>query len=538
MPATASRKIERGRSTILQPRPASENSEEITQPTTYSSCSNGENHADIRPVMLKRNIRRMDNRPQRDRIKERRTSSQNSSGYGGVNSYRSRRGIGTSKSPKIDSVSNKKSVEVKPSNPPSKIFEDIFGKENTGKKKKHTVYGKSSQPSSQNTESSQPRSSQTSQTSPGQKLKSIKLPLSDSEKSDEESSAFKPPSSEFLDYVFSESPDTKSSTIAHGISAYSSCTSSPVAKRKLINSPTTAIVKKELPIPKLKLPKVLNETLESYSSDPPGSFGSSFQKSENELGENRTKLLFKAYNDLDFDDDDDDVPTSSDMTARSFDTENIDEYPSTSSPARCPMCNEPVSPTELRSRGNMNTRRQEQFCLAHRKKSAIKEWEINRYPQINWNNLDDRISKHHLYLKNLINGEDSYYRKLLQDKIDQGKDRNLRTTTTNLIPGYYGPRGLRIMSENVFQKFTPLLKKRIIQDRLIAARGYTPYVQSVLVPEVATLLIQEDMVISLTEARNVMLKSAAVGELLHDEVRDDFQISSPCKISDDQSSPE
>lgn len=536
MPTTASRKIERGCSTIPQPRPSSENSEEITQPTTYSSSSDGENHADIRPVILKRNTRRLDNRPQRDRIKERRTSSQNSSGYCGVNSYRSKRGIGTSKSPNIDSSSKKKSAEVKPSNPSTKNFEYIFGKENTGKKKKHTVYGKSSQTSSQNTDSSHPKSSQTSQTSPGQKLKSIKLPLSESEKSDEENSAFKPPSSEFLDYVFSETPDTKSSSIAHGISAYSSCTSSPVVKRKLITSPTTAIVKNELPKPKLKLPKVLNDTLESYSCDPPGSFGSSFQKWENELGENRTKLLFKAYNDLDFDDDD--VPTSSDMTARSFDTENIDEYSSTSSLARCPMCNEPVSPTELRNRGNMNTRRQEQFCLAHRKKSAIKEWEINRYPQIDWKNLDDRISKHHLFLKNLINGEDSYYRKLLQDKIDQGKDRNLRTTTTNLIPGYYGPRGLRIMSENVFQKFTPLLKKRIIQDRLIAARGYTPYVQSVLVPEVATLLIQEDMVISLSEARNVMFKSAAVGELLHDEVRDDLQISSPYKISDDQSSPE
>ncbi|RKF53272.1 hypothetical protein GcM3_220007 [Golovinomyces cichoracearum] len=535
MPTTASRKIERGCSTIPKPKPSSENSEEVTQPTTYSSCSDGENHADIRPVMLKRNSRRSDNSPQRDRTTERRTSSQNSSGYGGVNSYRSRRGIGTSKSQNIDSNSIKNNVEVKPSKQSSKIFEDILRKENIGKKKKRAVYGKSSQPSSQNTESSQPRSSQTSQTSPGQKLKSINLPLSDSEKSDEESSAFKPPSSEFLDYIFSESPDTKSLSMAHGISAYSSSASSPVAKRKLINSSTTDIFKNELPIPKLKLPKVLDDTPESYSSDPPGSFGTSFQKSENEIGEDRTKLLFKAYNDLDFDDD---VPTSSDMTARSFDTENIDEFPSASSPARCPMCNEPVSPTELRSRGNMNTRRQEQFCLAHRKKSAMKEWELNRYPQINWNNLDDRISKHHLFLKNLINGEDSYYRKLLQDKIDQGKDRNLRTTTSNLIPGYYGPRGLRIMSENVFDKFTPLLKKRIIQDRLIAARGYTPYVQSVLVPEVATLLIQEDMVISLSEARNVMLKSAAVGELLHDEVRDDFQIPSPCKISDYQSSPE
>jgi hypothetical protein len=69
-------------------------------------------------------------------------------------------------------------------------------------------------------------------------------------------------------------------------------------------------------------------------------------------------------------------------------------------------------------------------------------------------------------------------------------------------------------------EFTPLLKKRVVKDRLMAARGVTGFVQSVLVPEVTVLLIMEDMNIIIDEARTVMKDSIGMGELIHEEIRD------------------
>jgi hypothetical protein len=69
-------------------------------------------------------------------------------------------------------------------------------------------------------------------------------------------------------------------------------------------------------------------------------------------------------------------------------------------------------------------------------------------------------------------------------------------------------------------EFTPLLKKRVVKDRLMAARGVTGFVQSVLVPEVTVLLIMEDMNIMIDEARTVMKDSIGMGELVHEESRD------------------
>ena len=68
--------------------------------------------------------------------------------------------------------------------------------------------------------------------------------------------------------------------------------------------------------------------------------------------------------------------------------------------------------------------------------------------------------------------------------------------------------------------FTPLLKKRVVKDRVMAARGVTGFVQSVLVPEVAVLLIMEDMDVDVGEARNILTESSGMGELVNEEIKD------------------
>lgn len=188
--------------------------------------------------------------------------------------------------------------------------------------------------------------------------------------------------------------------------------------------------------------------------------------------------------------------------------------------ARCPMCNLPVDSDELRVAGHMNTRQQEKFCRSHQKKKAMQDWELNDYPEIGWENLALRIAKHHSFIKALIDGEDCHSRRTLDETVKAGKDRTLLKMTSNLTPGYYGSRGLREISESIMKKFTPLLKKRIVKDRLIAARGVTGFVQSVLVPEVTVLLIMEDMNIDNKQAREVLANSVCIGELVHEEIKD------------------
>jgi hypothetical protein len=197
-----------------------------------------------------------------------------------------------------------------------------------------------------------------------------------------------------------------------------------------------------------------------------------------------------------------------------------DDSPVITQGARCPMCYKPVDSADLKAFGKMNTREQGKFCISHQRKTAEQEWKTMKYPKIKWEKLDNRIANHHAFIKKLIMGQDSHYRAILNERVNEGKDRTLLKMTSNLIPGYYGARGLQAISENIMHKFTPLLKKQMVVDRLMSARGVTPYVQLVLVPEVTVLLIMQDMKVNTERARDILDQSVGVGELLNEEVRE------------------
>ena len=70
------------------------------------------------------------------------------------------------------------------------------------------------------------------------------------------------------------------------------------------------------------------------------------------------------------------------------------------------------------------------------------------------------------------------------------------------------------------RKFTPLLKKRLPHDPVMSARGFTAYVQSVLVPELVVRLIMEDMDVDVEKGREILADSVSAGELLNEEIKD------------------
>lgn len=443
--------------------------------------------------------------------------------YGGVNNYRLRMGF--------DSIDNSTVTQNKNLSEDNIFSSRTFPhnneapkRNNVSKRNIRAVYGKSSPKNLQNLPLFHSSASCKSSDSRKKKNDPIKFVASNSDESDIEiPKTFKPPCREFLDPEFATTSkrDVTGNPDKPLIRKFDSTQS---LKRLDIDSTESFMEESNAQLPNFKVITVDNTP--QSSSEANSSVVHSKDKDYGIARSTTPSKSFKAYLDLGFDES----PISSYHVSKAYISD--EESPNLGSSglisilaskpplALCPMCYEPVGSDELREYGPMNTRKQEKFCLSHRIKTAKENWTSNRYPSIEWDLLDARVSNHHGLIQRLITGETSYYRALLQEKVDQGKDRNLRTMTSNLIPGYYGPRGLRIISENIFREFTPLLKEYIIQDRLMAARGYTPYVQSVLVPEVAARLITEDLQITLPEARRIMAESASVGELLHEETRD------------------
>ena len=207
--------------------------------------------------------------------------------------------------------------------------------------------------------------------------------------------------------------------------------------------------------------------------------------------------------------------------------------------ATCPMCHKSVPHSLLMAFSNnrprsLNTRQQAAFCVHHKRDSALTTYTGLGYPTIAWDTFNTRIASHYTYISSLITSPDttpSHYRPLFASDITHGRNRTIKQsimgtsglgsdTARVLIPGYYGPRGARAMQEVILLKFNRELRKAAVEDNVVSARAVGGYVASVLVPELGTRLIMADLKIGEKEARDVMEKSAALGALVNEEVRD------------------
>ncbi|KAK4202440.1 RTC4-like domain-containing protein [Triangularia verruculosa] len=217
--------------------------------------------------------------------------------------------------------------------------------------------------------------------------------------------------------------------------------------------------------------------------------------------------------------------TSSPVTPLSEPPLSPIHLPALFKPAICPLCKEEVDPDLLSAFQDANPRptvqAMQMFCLRHKKHSARELWEEKGYPDIKWRELDQRIADLYPFIRSILQGKrKSYYADQFRDKIKGGQNKTLLSSDENLTPGYYGIRGLRQMSENLIQEFSSVLRRRALEDNLISARGHTAYLQGVLVPELATRLVMEDMLVEEHEARTILKESSWVGELMNDEVAD------------------
>ncbi|KAF4495164.1 RTC4-like domain containing protein [Fusarium agapanthi] len=218
------------------------------------------------------------------------------------------------------------------------------------------------------------------------------------------------------------------------------------------------------------------------------------------------------------------LPVLSDLDELS-DTETINEEPLADRNSledrmtKCPWCEDLVSEQALKdySKGKrLNVQMQTRFCAKHKQETAKDTWRERGYPHVDWSRLEGRLDDHRAYLTKIVNGKQSFFRDILAEKIETGQARSLKKEG-NLNPGYYGPRGCKLMCDYLVEEFGESLKENATKDRVIAGRGSAAFIQSVLVAELAVQLIMEDMDVSASEAREIMEESKALGELIHEE---------------------
>lgn len=65
--------------------------------------------------------------------------------------------------------------------------------------------------------------------------------------------------------------------------------------------------------------------------------------------------------------------------------------------------------------------------------------------------------------------------------------------------------------------FAPKVRRLAASDKLIASAGVAGYVQAVLAPELAVMLVMEDMRVDEDEARAILRNSREIGDLLNEE---------------------
>lgn len=194
--------------------------------------------------------------------------------------------------------------------------------------------------------------------------------------------------------------------------------------------------------------------------------------------------------------------------------------------ATCPFCYQTVDAQFLGTfaRGKpLSMRQQMRFCDSHKKDTARKAWKERGYPSIDWKQLDSRLERHQRPIRRILDGGPSYFKSILAEKQAAGKERTLKKTDRSLAPGYYGNRGLRLMSEHIIRHFNETLREKAVDDAVISGRGTTFFVSTVLVPEMATRLIMEDMSVGIEQARLILAESVDVGDLLHEDVGDNVE---------------
>ncbi|KAJ5964291.1 uncharacterized protein N7479_004167 [Penicillium vulpinum] len=227
---------------------------------------------------------------------------------------------------------------------------------------------------------------------------------------------------------------------------------------------------------------------------------------------------------------DNDSPLSSppSSTCEQMQTSQADELaakekrqPSPPTQALCPMCHKEVDRASLelfKAQPKQRIREQVMFCESHKLRSAMDMWRDRGYPKIDWEGFEARVQSYFPELeKLLVPDASSYYRNILRTSFAPGKARNFRVRVDDgerletITCGYYGAMGATKILETIIRRFSVVVRRLATTDELIKTTGVAGYTQSVLVPELAVLMVKDDMKVNDEDARRIMRESMDIG---------------------------
>ncbi|KAJ5459485.1 hypothetical protein N7530_011429 [Penicillium desertorum] len=226
---------------------------------------------------------------------------------------------------------------------------------------------------------------------------------------------------------------------------------------------------------------------------------------------------------------DDDSPLSSPSSSTCEQMSQLEQLarkenrqPSPPRRALCPMCHKEVDWTSLelfKAQPKQRIREQVMFCESHKLRSAMDLWRERGYPNIDWDGFEERVQSYFPQLeKLLVPGAFSYYRNILSTSFAPGKARNSRVRASDserletMTCGYYGTMGATKMYVTIIRRFSVVVRRLATTDDLIKTAGVAGYTQSVLVPELAVLLVKDDMKVNDEDARRIMRESMDIGD--------------------------
>ncbi|XPS93757.1 hypothetical protein M3J09_003098 [Ascochyta lentis] len=247
-----------------------------------------------------------------------------------------------------------------------------------------------------------------------------------------------------------------------------------------------------------------------------------------------------------------DTPNSSlpDSSAPQEEMDHIDSYmrelpAQAEEGTECAICNEAVTQDDYWDfwKGRKKTvKNQAAFCHKHKKATAQREYDAEGLQPINWDDLPKRIKNHRMSLHGILTGDlASAYRTRYEPLALTGKAAAVPSKRSDLspskqaqlascalddnavYPGYYGPRGRRLITESVMDLLSKEIKR--CRDPVVQTSGPATFVQAVLVPEVAIRLIMEDCRCDWDAAEERRERTFHMGVLLNEEIEDRVELA-------------
>ncbi|KAL1921271.1 uncharacterized protein VTP21DRAFT_10987 [Calcarisporiella thermophila] len=166
--------------------------------------------------------------------------------------------------------------------------------------------------------------------------------------------------------------------------------------------------------------------------------------------------------------------------------------------------------------------REHAFCRLHRAfRQVVPEGVEKGYPlSIDFEALPARITRMVPNLMDIVEGKrPSFFKTLAMEayeRVGKAKARQtgeLMTRFEVTQPGYYGPRGASVLLSSLVHL---LLRTDRLTPSDTAPQTPIEYLQQVMVPETAVMLIMEDQGVGYEEARSIMRESAEFGVCVHD----------------------